>query len=135
MRPFKVLRVWQAGHSVALHIYAATGGFPRDEIYGLTNQMRRSAASIPTNIAEGSVRSDCEFHQFLRIALGSATELEYQLLLARDLGYLSEVSFDAPEGELLPLKRMLVTFLKTVKDSPPQAQRQGPMASGQGPVP
>lgn len=81
------------------------------------------------------MRSDSEFHQFLRIALGSATELEYQLLLARDLGYLSEVSFDALEGELLPLKRMLVTFLKTVKDSLPQAQRQGPMASGQGPVP
>ena len=80
------LKVWVKAHEVTLAIYQCTRNFPREEIYGLTSQMRRAAASIAANIAEGcGRRSDAELHRFLQIARGSARELEYHLLLARDL--------------------------------------------------
>ena len=85
MKDFKELRVWQKAHSLALEVYQATRSFPRDEIYGLTSQIRRAAVSVGANIAEGcGRRSDGEFARFLQIARGSASELEYHLLFARD---------------------------------------------------
>ncbi len=97
MRDFKKLAVWEKAHRLTLELYSAHRASRRDEMYGLTSQMRRAAYSIPTNIAEGCGRDgDVELARFLRIAMGSANELEYQLMLARDLGYLTE---DA--GELL----------------------------------
>ena len=89
MQDFKKLKVWQNSHNLTLAIYRATESFPSPELYGLTTQMRRSCSSIPANIAEGCGRDgDAEFARFLRIAMGSAAELDYHLLLARDLGFL-----------------------------------------------
>lgn len=85
MGDFKKLAVWEKAHRLTLAVYRASGSFPKDELYGLMSQIRRAAASIPTNIAEGSGRGgDRELVRFLHIALGSANELEYQLLLAKD---------------------------------------------------
>ena len=110
------LLVWQKGHALALDIYRATEAFPAHELYGLTSQMRRSATSIPTNVAEGSARdSKREFHRFLAIALGSAAELEYQLLLARDLNYLKSDHATALGGQIDEVKRMLVGFRKQLQ--------------------
>ena len=91
MHDFRRLTAWQVGHELALEVYQATASFPPDERFGLTSQMRRSAASVPTNIAEGSGRgSEPDFARFLAIAVGSASELLYQVRLARDLGYLDD---------------------------------------------
>lgn len=84
MRPFRELRVWEESHQLALRIYGFTQQLPGSEVFGLTSQMRRAATSVPMNIAEGSVKSDTEFRRALQIALGSASELHYQLILARD---------------------------------------------------
>lgn len=94
MKNYKELQVWRKAHAMTLAIYDKTRGFPREKLYGLTSQMRRSSASIGANIAEGSGRrSDGEICRFLRIARGSASELGYHLLLSRDLGFLSEEDF------------------------------------------
>ena len=86
MKDFRDLKVWQKSHKLTLEIYQLTRAFPKEEAYGLTSQMRRSAVSISANIAEGCNRGgDKEFSRFCRIAIGSATELEYLLLLASDL--------------------------------------------------
>jgi four helix bundle protein len=90
MEDFKDLRVWAKAHELTLILYARTRSFPKDELYGLTSQLRRSAASVGANIAEGcGRRSDGEMKRFLQIARGSVSELEYHLLLARDLCFIS----------------------------------------------
>ena len=95
MKDFKKQKVWQKSHRLILDIYQATANFPREELYGLTNQIRRSCASIPANIAEGCGRnSDADFSRFLKIAMGSATELEYHLLLSHDLGILDDFNYE-----------------------------------------
>ena len=97
MQSFSNLRVWEKAHRLTLDVYALSKAFPRDEMFGLTSQMRRSSASIGMNIAEGCCRKgDAEMVRFLQIAMGSASELEYQFLLVRDLDYLHN-----PEYELL----------------------------------
>lgn len=94
MKDFKELRVWSKAHDLTVFIYHLTRAFPRDEIDGLTSQVRRSAASIGANIAEGcGRRSDGEMARFLQTARGPASETEYHLLLAKDLGFLSEADF------------------------------------------
>src|SRR3990170_6872922 len=96
MKDFRELKVWEKAHRLTLMVYKATAAFPRDELYGLTGQIRRSCASIPANIAEGCGRSgDSELARFLQIAMGSASELEYHLLLGRDLGLLPAADGDA----------------------------------------
>src|SRR5687767_310905 len=91
MGDFNKLEVWRLSHALVCEVYKCTGGFPKTEAYGLTSQIRRSAASIPANIAEGCGRNgDTEFARFVRISLGSAAELEYHLLLAKDIGLLDE---------------------------------------------
>ncbi|MGE5594518.1 MAG: four helix bundle protein [Hyphomicrobiales bacterium] len=115
MRPFQELVVWQKSHQLTLSIYEMTKSFPRAEMYGLTSQLRRAAASIPMNIAEGSARgTGKEFAQSLSIALGSAAEVEYQLLLARDLEYLDAASHPQLESQLAEVKKMLVTLRRRV---------------------
>jgi len=95
MQDFKKLKVWQKAHSLAVAIYQATEMFPKDELYGLTSQIRRSCVSIPANIAEGCGRGgNTEFNRFLQIALGSATELEYHLLLANKLKFLNLANYE-----------------------------------------
>jgi four helix bundle protein len=98
MQDFKQLRVWQKSHSLALRVYSATATFPEPERYGLTSQMRRAAASVPANIAEGCGRGGrAELRQFLHASSGSASELEYFLLLARDLRLITEKQYDVLE--------------------------------------
>lgn len=115
MTDFKQLKVWQKAHEVTLAIYRITSGFPRAEIYGLTSQMRRCAISIGSNIAEGRGRDgDPEFARFIGIASGSAAELEYQLLVAKDLGYLSPEDYTKINASLAEVGRMLISLRRKV---------------------
>ncbi len=119
MRGFRDLRVWTKAHALALQVYRATLGFPKNELYGITSQMRRAAVSIAANIAEGCGREgDPEFRRFLQISMGSASELEYHLLLAKDLGMLADGTYEQLNGEAVRVKRMLTAFIKRL--SPPQ---------------
>lgn len=105
MRDFKKYDIWQLSHSITLEIYKITSNFPKEEIYGLSSQIRRAVSSIPTNISEGCGRnSDKEFNQFLNIALGSANETEYLLILSKDLNYLSEDLFSDLESKINTIK-------------------------------
>ena len=95
MRDYKKYGVWELGHEITLDVYELTKDFPKEKTYGLISQMRRSAYSIPSNIVEGCGReSDAEFKRFLIISQGSASELEYFLILARDLKYLDSIQFE-----------------------------------------
>jgi four helix bundle protein len=116
MRDFKTLRVWEKAHVLVLAVYQAAASFPKDEMYGLTSQVRRSAASIPANIAEGCGRDgEPELVRFFNIAMGSASELEYHLLLARDLKFLPDKDHERLSADLVDVKRMLTAFIRTVK--------------------
>ncbi len=116
MRDFRELTVWQRSHRLVLDVYEATGRFPREETYRLTSQLRRSCASIPANIAEGCGRSgDAELGRFMLIAMGSASELEYHLLLARDLGFLSSQDYEQLSQRTQEVKRMLSTFITKLR--------------------
>ncbi|GEO06566.1 four helix bundle protein [Adhaeribacter aerolatus] len=118
MKNFKDLLIWQRSHQLTLNIYKTSASFPAEKKFGLTSQIRRASASIPTNIAEGSGRqSYAEFHRFLTIAMGSASELEYQLLLSKDLSYLSDSSFSLLNNELMEIKKMLNSYIQKVKSS------------------
>ena len=112
MKRFQDYKVFRDSHSPNLRVYDATGRFPRHELFGLTSQMRRAASSIPMNIADGSVKSEREFRQSLRIALGSAAELEYQLLMARDLGYMDESEHSDLSGAVIEIRKMLTAFIR-----------------------
>ena len=94
MRSHKELIVWQKSYKLTKDIYLVTKKFPKEEMYGMTSQMRRAAYSIPTNIAEGYRRSTKEYAYFLSVALGSASELETFLLLSKDLEYISETEMN-----------------------------------------
>jgi four helix bundle protein len=110
---FKDLRVWAKAHELTLAIYEETRGFPKEEMYGLTGQLRRAAASVGANIAEGcGRRSDGEMKRFLQIARGSANEVEYHLLLARDLRFLPADEFNGLEVKVLEIQRMLASFVQ-----------------------
>jgi four helix bundle protein len=115
MRDFHELKVWQKAHRFALDTYRQTKQFPADERFGLTAQLRRCAVSVPSNIAEGCGREgDRDFARFLGIAGGSASEAEYQLLLARDLGYLPEELHRPLDAQINEVKRMLNSFIRTL---------------------
>jgi four helix bundle protein len=108
MQDFRKLNVWHRAHRLTLDLYQATRAFPKEELYGLTTQIRRSASSIGANLAEGCGRGgDREFRRFLLIALGSASELEYHLLLAADLGFLHHAQYEPMNTEVTGVKRML----------------------------
>lgn len=110
-----------SSHKLVLSIYEVTANFTKHELYGLTSQMRRAAASIPTNIAEGCGRgSDADFARFLQMAMGSGSELEYQLILAHDLGFIDKLQYDKLSNELIETKRMLNSFLQTLKGNQTQ---------------
>jgi len=105
---FKDLIVWQKSYALALSIYKITKEFPKHEIYGITSQMRRAAISIPSNIAEGYRRQHTgEYLQFLSIAFGSCSELETQILLARDIGFLEKSNFQSIYDLCLEISKML----------------------------
>ena len=116
MRDFRKLQVWKRSHNLTLKIYELTSQFPRVEIYGLTNQIRRACASIPTNIAEGCGRgSSADFARFLQIAMGSASETEYLILLARDLKYINANQYVELADEIVSVKKMLTSLLRSVR--------------------
>lgn len=116
MKDFKNLTAWSRAHDLTLRVYGVTKSFPRDEAFGLTSQLRRACASIPANIAEGCGRSgDAELARFLTIASGSASEVEYHLLLAHDLNYLSRAEYEKLDAEINELKRMLRAFIHRLK--------------------
>jgi four helix bundle protein len=110
---FRKLAVWQKAYQLTLNIYQATGCFPKEELFGVTSQMRRAAASIPANIAEGSGRgSDIELRRFCHIALGSANELEFFTLLSHDLHYLEVQQYDQLNPLILEIQRMLGSLIQ-----------------------
>lgn len=116
LRDFRELKVWQVSHALALQVYKLTVTFPREEMFGLKSQLRRAAVSVGANIAEGSGRhSDAAMRQFLVIAHGSATEIQYLLLIACDLGYIQPVAKNRFYDEFANLRRMLNGFIRRLK--------------------
>jgi len=116
IRGFKDLLVWQRSVALAVEIYKITKEFPREEIYGLTSQIRRAAVSIPSNLAEGHARNTkSQFANFIDITLGSAAELETQLAISLQTGYLKQNDYDKLVNELTEITRMLYGLLNRVQ--------------------
>ena len=119
MQHFTKLLVWQRSHKLVLAIYNASVGFPKFELFGLTSQLRRAAASVPTNIAEGSKRqSETDFSRFLNMAEGSLAETEYLLMLSRDLGYIQPPAASRYLKEVSEILRMLSGLRTTIARGP-----------------
>ena len=116
MKDFRDLKVWRKAHELTLAVYRATVRFPAQERYGLTSQLRRGTTSIASNIAEGCGRSgDADFARCLQIALGSASEVEYQLLLAKDLELLSPATHRRLDSQTTEVKRMLASLIQKLR--------------------
>jgi four helix bundle protein len=116
MQDFRNLKVWEKAHALTLDIYRVTKLFPREEMYGLTSQMRRASVSIAANIAEGTCRNgDTDFARFLQMAAGSASEVEYHLLLCRDLELLQTIDFQRLSEEAVAVKRMLASLMQKLR--------------------
>ena len=113
MKDFRQLKVWEKAHQLTVAVYRATAAFPRPEVYGLTSQIRRASSSIGANLAEGCGRSgDIELARFCTIARGSASELEYHLLLARDLNFLPPSDHEKLSAGVVEIKRMLTALIQ-----------------------
>ncbi len=116
MQDFRKLKVWEKSHDLTLKIYELTSQFPREEIYGLTSQIRRACASIPTNIAEGCGReTSADFARFLQIAMGSASETEYLILLAHNLKHFNTKQYVTLTEAIVSVKKMLTALLKNIR--------------------
>ncbi|MFN3378298.1 MAG: four helix bundle protein [Runella zeae] len=106
MRDFRKYVVWEQSHKLTLQIYKETKNFPREELYGLVSQIRRAVTSIPTNIAEGAAKSsEKDFARFLGISFGSASELEYLMLLSNDLGFMGAQKYESIHQEIVSIKK------------------------------
>ncbi len=117
MHRFKELEIWKLGRILCSSIYVATQKFPQEEKFGITNQMRRAVVSIPSNIAEGASRkSNKDFARFLEIAIGSCYELETQVLIANDLGFLDKEELQRLQAELARIIMMTSKFITTLKE-------------------
>ena len=113
MKDFRQLKVWQKSHQLTLALYKVTTSFPREETYGLSAQIRRASSSISANLAEGCGRNgDAELARYCTIASGSASELEYHLLLARDLKLLKAADYTLLADRVIELKRMLTALIQ-----------------------
>ena len=111
MHNFKELKIWQNSKDLVINVYRKTENFPKEETFGLTNQIRRSAVSIPSNIAEGCGRnSDKDLIRFLDIANGSSFELETQLIIAHELNFLDKENFENLDEKLSEIQRMIYGF-------------------------
>ena len=120
MQNFKDLKVWEKSHQLTLSIYKTSAKFPKEEVYSLTNQLRRASASIPANIAEGCGKnSQADLAKFLNISLGSANETEYFLILSRDLDYLTEEQFTVLSNSINEVKAMLINLISRVRAPKP----------------
>jgi len=116
MKNFRDLQVWEKAHSLTLASYKVTNEFPKQEMYGMSSQIRRCAASIPANIAEGcGKRGNGEFQRYLNIAAGSASELEYHFLLAHDLKFVNEADYRGLNDRVVEVKRMLAALARKVE--------------------
>ncbi len=116
MKDFRKLNVWEKAHSLVIEVYRVTNNFPKSETFGLTSQIRRASASIPANIAEGCGRDgEADLARFLQIAFGSASELEYHLILARDLKMLDENSYINLVNRVIEVKRMLTSLIQKLR--------------------
>jgi len=116
MQNYKELKVWEKSHQLVLEIYRVTAKFPKEEIFGITSQVRRAAASIPANIAEGCGKNtQLDLAKFLNISLGSANETDYFLLLSKDLKYISETEFLELENSINAIKAMLINLITKVR--------------------
>ena len=116
MRNYRDLEVWEKAHNLTLQLYAKSRNFPKEEFYGLTSQLRRSAISVGANLAEGCGRQTTpELARFVRIAMGSASELDYHLLLARDFGYLQSDDYRSFSQELTRIRKMLASLLSKLE--------------------
>jgi four helix bundle protein len=116
-RDFRKLKIWQRAHRLTLDAYQATKSFPREELFGMTSQIRHAASSVPANLAEGCGRGGGDLARFCRIAAGSASELEYYLILAHDLELLELATFDRLAGQVEEVERMLAAFIGTLDGS------------------
>ncbi len=137
MGDFRNLRVWQRAHQLTMDVYGETRSFPKEERYRLTSQLRRAAVSVPANIAEGCGRNgDAELARFLTIARGSASELDYFLLLAHDLGYLKSSRYEQLAGEVHGISRMLANFVDRLRHPfvAPHFTAHQPMTNGIEPI-
>jgi len=120
MQNYRQLLVWRKAHAVALNIHRITDTIPRKNNSGLIGQIRRSALSIPANIAEGCSRAtDADFAKFVQVAIGSASELEYHLHFSADAGLLPRDEFAARHLEVVEVRRMLIGLLKKLRSAPP----------------
>ena len=120
MQNFKELKIWEKSHQLTLSIYRASAKFPKEEIYSLTNQLRRAALSIPANTAEGCGKnSQADLANFLNISLGSANETEYFLILSKDLDYLTEEQFSLLSNSINEVKAMLISLIGRVRAPKP----------------
>lgn len=118
MKNFRELKVWEKSHQLTLDVYRVTRRFPKEELYGLTSQLRRAVASIAANIAEGCGRGgEAEFARFLQIAAGSASEVEYHLLLATDLELIPRTEYEKLNSQIVEVKRMLASLIQKVSES------------------
>jgi four helix bundle protein len=116
VRDFRDLKEWERSHRLTLAVHGATTAFPKEELYGLASQVRKSCAAVPANIAEGCGRdSNADLARFLQMALGSASELQCHLLLARDLSYLNPRDHERLTEEVTEIKRMLTSFIKNLR--------------------
>jgi four helix bundle protein len=112
MKDFRELQVWHKAHQLALVVYKAFATFPKEETYCLFSQIRRAAVSIATNIAEGCGRgSTKELKQFMQIAMGSASEVEYQVLLSHELGYVDSKTFESLNSDIQEVKKILSSYI------------------------
>ncbi|MCB0284724.1 MAG: four helix bundle protein [Calditrichaeota bacterium] len=117
MKDFRNLKVWEKAHKFVINVYEETKKFPKEEVYGLTSQLRRAAASIPTNIVEGSSRgSNKDFSRFIQISIGSASESEYLLILCKDLKYLDGNQFVRLSEEVIAIRKMLINLMKKLNE-------------------
>jgi four helix bundle protein len=117
LKNYKELKVWQKAYQLCITIYKITKDFPKDERYGLTSQIRRSAVSVPSNIAEGYGRKTTpEYIRSLFIAYGSHCELETQILLSKDLGYIKTEDFEALQKDVGEVERMLKALIKSLQN-------------------
>ena len=116
MRNYRDLEVWKHAHKLTLELYEASRKFPKEEMFGLTSQLRRAAISVGANLAEGcGRRTTAEFARFIRIAMGSASELDYHLLLCRDFKFLTNETYDRTSRELIRVRKMLSALLASVE--------------------
>jgi four helix bundle protein len=131
MQDFRNLKVWEKAHELTLEVYRLTAAFPKSEQYGLSAQMRSSASSIPTNLAEGCGRSgDAELARFSQIAMGSASELEYQCILARDLALIDAATCQTIMTSVIEVKRMLGSLIVSLRSEAKPRRTRAIASSG-----